>query len=95
MQTIRSKLIDGPDCTIYASDCSDLGQLAVADVRLSLQYEPNLEMSQSLDTQAKLVASHMRIAYSVPAHREYIRSGYPSEPILAEVRPSIYILSYH
>ena len=31
-----------------------------------------------------LVASHMRIAFSIPAHREYMRSGTPSEPILAE-----------
>ncbi|KIM83568.1 hypothetical protein PILCRDRAFT_429445 [Piloderma croceum F 1598] len=26
----------------------------------------------------------MRIAFSVPKERKYIRSGYPSEPLLAE-----------
>jgi len=26
----------------------------------------------------------MRFAYSIPDHREYLRSGYPSEPLLAE-----------
>ena len=34
--------------------------------------------------EAGLVESHMRIAYSIPDHREYLRSGYPSEPLLAE-----------
>ncbi|KAG8217190.1 hypothetical protein J3R82DRAFT_5272, partial [Butyriboletus roseoflavus] len=31
-----------------------------------------------------MVASHMRTAFSVPDHPLYIRSGYPSEPFLAE-----------
>ncbi len=31
-----------------------------------------------------LVASHMRTIYSIPYSREYIHSGYSSEPILAE-----------
>ncbi|KAG8217164.1 hypothetical protein J3R82DRAFT_5244, partial [Butyriboletus roseoflavus] len=31
-----------------------------------------------------MVASHMRTAFSVPDSRLYIRSGYPSEPFLAE-----------
>jgi len=57
-------------------------QLAVVDVRLMLHYEPRREAVHIL--QEELVASHMRIAYSVPKHREYIRSGYPSEPVIAE-----------
>lgn len=68
------------------SECDKLGRLAVADVRLNLQYEPNLKKIQVLDVQEKLVASHMRIVYSFPAHRMYFDSGYPSEPVLAEVR---------
>lgn len=44
--------------------------------------------------QADMVASHFRIAYSVPVHREYLRSGYSSEPLLAEVRPSIPFTKY-
>jgi hypothetical protein len=55
---------------------------AVVDVRLMLSYEPRQEASRALE--ADLVASHMRMAYSVPQNREYIRSGYPSEPLLAE-----------
>lgn len=31
-----------------------------------------------------LVENHMRIAFSIPDDREYLRSGYPSEPLLAK-----------
>jgi hypothetical protein len=34
--------------------------------------------------EASLVAGNMQIAYSVPKHREYLRSGTPSEPTLAK-----------
>src|ERR1700733_9987061 len=36
-----------------------------------------------------LVESNMRIAYSVPEHRHYVRSGYSSEPILAEAAANL------
>jgi hypothetical protein len=49
---------------------------AVLDVLLTLDFEPRRE--------AKLVAGHMRFAFSVPKDREYLRSGYLSEPLLAE-----------
>lgn len=55
---------------------------ALADIRVSLVYEPSRE--KTYDELSTLVASHMRTAYTVPGHREYMRSGYPSEPILAE-----------
>jgi hypothetical protein len=58
------------------------GCTAVVDVRLMLDYEPRREASRSFE--ADLVAGHMRIAYSVPQSREYLRSGYSSEPLLAE-----------
>ena len=37
-----------------------------------------------------MVAGRMRIAHSVPKHREYMRSSYPSEPILAEAAAHIW-----
>ncbi|EMD36058.1 hypothetical protein CERSUDRAFT_96284 [Gelatoporia subvermispora B] len=55
---------------------------ALADIRVSLVYEPSRE--KTYDELSTLVASHMRTAFTVPGHREYMRSGYPSEPILAE-----------
>jgi hypothetical protein len=56
--------------------------LAILSVRLMLDVEPTRTSVGNI--QADLVALHMRIAYSVPSHREYMRSGTPSEPILAE-----------
>jgi len=38
----------------------------------------------ALSKETRQVASHMRIIHSVPEHREYTRTGTPSEPILAE-----------
>ena len=78
----RSKLSGKPS---YDHDAlpSDTAALAVADVRLCLDYEPI--RSQDENIFADLVASHMRTIFSVPSHREFFRSGYPSEPILAEV----------
>ncbi len=60
--------------------------LAVLSVRLMLDFEPLRVALQrdETDSEANQVARHMRIAYSVPSHREYMRSGSPSEPILAE-----------
>jgi hypothetical protein len=55
---------------------------AVLDVLLTLDFEPRRQAAY--DREAKLVAGHMRIAFSVPKDREYLRSGYPSEPLLAE-----------
>lgn len=61
---------------------TDAGRAAVIDIRLMFDYEPRHQRAR--DREAALVASHMRIAYSAPHPREYIRSGYPSEPVLAE-----------
>jgi hypothetical protein len=55
---------------------------AVLDVLLTLDFEPRSQVAHKRE--AELVASHMRIAFSVPKDRRYIRSGYPSEPLLAE-----------
>ncbi|KZV96307.1 hypothetical protein EXIGLDRAFT_431445 [Exidia glandulosa HHB12029] len=56
--------------------------IAVLDVRLCFDYETRAAVVSPHE--ADLVASHMRLAYSVPSHRQYFRSGYSSEPILAE-----------
>ncbi|KAB5592223.1 hypothetical protein CTheo_4320 [Ceratobasidium theobromae] len=58
------------------------GQLAVLGVRVGLSF--NLNRGEARFTEQRLVEGYMRIIFSVPKHREYIYSGYPSEPILAE-----------
>ena len=82
LEMARAKLVASRD--IYSSyhTFSRTARLAVLDVQLSLDYEPRCEKTQV--EEANLVESHMRIAFSIPVHREYLRSGYPSEPLLAE-----------
>ncbi|KAB5587758.1 hypothetical protein CTheo_8800 [Ceratobasidium theobromae] len=47
-------------------------------------------------TEQKLVASHMQVTFTVPEHCNYIYSGYPSEPILAEAAAQLmYLNSMH
>ena len=78
----RAKLLCQDAIDVKATDVGRTARTAVVDVRLMLDYEPRREASHLL--QAELVESHMRICYSVPQSRKYMRSGYPSEPILAE-----------
>lgn len=80
----RAKLVGRQKTDAPPDSFSDTALLAVVDVRLCLEYQP-LNSQLALHTQADLVAHHMRLAYSVPKHRYYFRSGYSSEPILAEV----------
>lgn len=56
-------------------------KIAVLSTRLLLDIGTR---ESARNTENKLVGSHMRIAYSVPKHREYMYSGSPSEPVLAE-----------
>jgi hypothetical protein len=78
----RSKLICDHNIGAKRSELKAAASTAVLDVILNLDFEPRREAA--LNREAQLVASHMRTAFSVPQHREYFRSGYPSEPILAE-----------
>src|SRR5258708_30992891 len=74
---VASRVIDSAYSTI-----SSAAKLAVLDVQLSLDFEPRRQKVQI--EEASFVESHMRIAYSIPNHREHLRSGYPSEPLLAQ-----------
>lgn len=61
---------------------SDEGQLAALDVRVGLSVNRGRKLVQF--TEKELIENHMRVLFSIPEHREYFYSGYPSEPILAE-----------
>ncbi|KAH8109129.1 hypothetical protein DFH11DRAFT_1515959, partial [Phellopilus nigrolimitatus] len=76
----RSKLIgrNKPD----SAEMTDDAKLAVLAVRVLLNF--NTSRSKTQARIVKLVQSHMAIAFSIPQHCETIRTGYPSEPILAE-----------
>ncbi|THH06984.1 hypothetical protein EW145_g3699 [Phellinidium pouzarii] len=76
----RSKLtgVTRPD-SVFSSGSV---QLAVLSIRLLPDFD--LTRADSRRTLMNLVQNHMAIAYSIPQHRETLRTGYPSEPILAE-----------
>jgi hypothetical protein len=78
----RTKLIRHHKIAVVHTNLPPAARTAVLDVLLSLGFEPRRQAARNRE--AELVASHMRIAFSVPKDREYLRSGYPSEPILAE-----------
>ena len=83
INTARSKLLCQNAINIqYTQVEARHGPTAIVDLRLMFDYEPRREAARAFE--AELVASHMRTAFSVPQTREYIRSGYPSEPLLAE-----------
>jgi hypothetical protein len=74
MQLARLKLLCGEEMSLN-------GLLAAVSTRVLFEFEPRREAAQ---TENELVASHMRVVFSIPQHRYYMRTGTPSEPILAE-----------
>ncbi|KAF8903072.1 hypothetical protein CPB84DRAFT_1845911 [Gymnopilus junonius] len=82
LELARAKLICYDYINANIADMPRAALMAVLDVQYSLDFEPRREKVQMQE--AGLVESHMRVAYSIPSHREYLRSGYPSEPLLAE-----------
>jgi hypothetical protein len=79
----RSKLLCQNQIDVRHSDLRHKpGATAVVDLRLMFEYETRREVARSAE--AELVAAHMRLAYSIPQTRESVRSGYSSEPVLAE-----------
>ena len=60
---------------------------AALDVRIRLSFDATNITSR--EVVSSLVASHMRLVYIVPEHREFMHSGYSSEPILAEAAASL------
>ncbi|KAI0654604.1 hypothetical protein C8Q70DRAFT_1086808 [Cubamyces menziesii] len=82
LELARRKLLCNDNMRMPIDSHTIAAQTAVLDVRIMLSFEPSREAAHRHEEQ--LVASHMRIAYSVPKDRIYLRSGYSSEPILAE-----------
>ncbi|CAA7268828.1 unnamed protein product [Cyclocybe aegerita] len=64
------------------SDLNLHAKLAILDTILNLEFHPF--RAQTVSLMEDLISSHMRTAYSAPIHREYLHTGYPSEPVLAD-----------
>ena len=77
-----AKLICNHNISAKPRDLTSNAVLAVVDVLLTLAFESRHQIT--CVQEAQLVASHMRTAFSIPKDREYIHSGYPSEPLLAK-----------
>ncbi len=75
MEFAKAKLLLG-------QKSNDEGLFAAVAVRVLAEIEPQRLFARDLE--AALVAGHMRVVYSIPAHREFMKAGYPSEPLLAE-----------
>ncbi|KAF8323457.1 uncharacterized protein EI90DRAFT_2378785 [Cantharellus anzutake] len=57
-------------------------QVAALGVRIGITFDMTTQASRVMA--AELVESHMRVVYAIPQHREFMHSGTPSEPVLAE-----------
>ncbi|KAH7317983.1 hypothetical protein B0J17DRAFT_686481 [Rhizoctonia solani] len=57
-------------------------ELAALSVRIGITFESTTQAAREAESQQ--VESHMRVVYAIPEHREYMRTGTPSEPVLAE-----------
>ncbi|KAK0481272.1 hypothetical protein IW261DRAFT_1562550 [Armillaria novae-zelandiae] len=64
-------------------ELKEIVETTVVGIRVMIEFSPRREKAHRL--QEEMVAGHMRIAFSIPSHRECMRSGHPSEPILAEM----------
>jgi hypothetical protein len=66
---------------------NDYALIAALSVRVILDFDILWESARSFEE--KLVESHMRVAFSVPEHQEFLQSVAPSEPLLAEAAAQI------
>lgn len=82
LEFARSKLVCSTQIEERLEFYKDTATAALLDCRIMLDYAPSRE--EAFRQEVALVASHMRIAYSVPTSREALHSGYSSEPLLAE-----------
>lgn len=62
-------------------------KLACLSIRIMLEFDSARETGRS--AVSTLVESHMRVVFAVPEHRKFMRTGTPSEPILAETAARI------
>ena len=82
MKLARTKLLCSNHIHSPPEQHSHIARIAILDVLITIDYEPRRESTHQFEME--LIASHMRTAFSAPDHRLYVRSGYPSEPFIAE-----------
>ena len=76
------KLTNATYSAISTSEPKPAAVLAVLDQRLHLAYNRHHPYIRTLEKAQ--ISKHLRLVYVAPQHGEYVYSGYPSEPFLAE-----------
>lgn len=66
---------------------AEQARIAALSIRIMLDFDVARESSRNYEE--KLVETHLRVAYAVPSHREFLRAGTPSEPLVAEAAAQI------
>ncbi|KAF5371940.1 hypothetical protein D9615_008098 [Tricholomella constricta] len=61
---------------------SSYTKLAALAIRINLDFDTERQIAREIDE--KLVESHLRVVFAVPAHGRFMRTGSPSEPLLVE-----------
>jgi hypothetical protein len=79
----RSKLICHNTISVRHTDLYPPARTAVLDVLLNLDLSP--DASQHIFERLSKLLATLRTAFSVANDRKYLRSGYPSDPILEAV----------
>jgi hypothetical protein len=64
------------------SGSNDDDEIAMAALGTRILFDFDPSRRSAVDLATKLVEGHMRLAYTIPKHREYMRTGASSEPIL-------------
>ncbi|KAJ1307080.1 hypothetical protein OPQ81_001199 [Rhizoctonia solani] len=64
------------------SEYTPWSQLAALSVRIGVDF--NSATAAAREAESQQVESHMRVVYAIPQHREYMRTGSSSEPVLAQ-----------
>jgi hypothetical protein len=72
---------------VYKPIVEEESKIAALDIRILLGFDAAEPSSRKRE--ADMVERYLRVAYVVPEHREFIRSGYSSEPLLAEAAARI------
>ncbi|KAF8711920.1 hypothetical protein RHS03_01351, partial [Rhizoctonia solani] len=68
--------------TAGAADSTPEAELAALSARIGLTFESISPTAREMES--RQVELYMRIVYAIPEHREYMRTGSSSEPVLAE-----------
>lgn len=82
-EVVKSRMVTFASMKLCRGETeSEMARMAALGIRVILEYDTARESSRAFED--KLVESYLRIVFAVPSHREFMRTGSPSEPLLVE-----------